>query len=336
VKERIIMKAVEAARFGDPTVLTVVDLPDPTPGPGEIAIDVTHAAVGLIDVFLRQGLYKDQPGLPQPPFVPGLEVAGTVRELGPGAAGFAVGEHVVTFSATGAGGYASIFVGSQDLVVSTEGYGIDPAVAVAVVPNAAMAYLAFANVARLAPGESVLIHGALGGFAAAFPGIAHQLGAARVVGTVRPGKLGPAAVTKLPYDQIVDSSRLPDVLAGEKFDVIIDPVGGAVRTHSIDLLAPAGRLILAGNASGEWGHQIDSNRLWFGGLTVSGFNAGAYIPTHLPEIRPAAEAALKAVAAGLGETEIDVLPFDEAVTAHQRMESRSLNGRIVLTPNARS
>ena len=195
--------------------------------------------------------------------------------------------------------------------------------------------LAFANVARLAPGESVLIHGALGGFAAAFPGIARQLGASRVVGTVRPGRLGAAAVTKLPNDQIVDSSQLPDVLQGETFNVIVDPVGGPVRTLSIDLLAPAGRLILAGNASGEWGHQLDSNRLWYGGLTVSGFNAGAYIPTHLPEVRPAAEVALQAVAAGLGQTEIDVLPFDQAVTAHQRMESRALNGRIVLTPNSR-
>jgi NADPH:quinone reductase len=131
---------------------------------------------------------------------------------------------------------------------------------------------------------------------------------------------------------VVDSSKLPDALGGEKFDVIIDPVGGAVRTHSIDLLAPAGRLILAGNASGEWGHQLDSNRLWCGGLTVSGFNAGSYIPTNPQEVRPAAEAALKAVAAGLAETEIEVLPFDEAVTAHQRMESRALNGRIVFTP----
>ncbi len=179
-----------------------------------------------------------------------------------------------------------------------------------------MAYLAFANVARLAPGESVLIHGALGGFAAAFPGIARQLGASRVVGTVQPSKLGAAAVTKLPYDQIVDSSRLPEALAGEKFDVIIDPVGGAARTHSVELLAPGGRLILAGNASGEWGHQLDSNRLWYGGLTVSGFNAGAYIPSHPQQVRPAAEAALRAVAAGLGDTEIEVLPFDEAVTAH--------------------
>jgi NADPH:quinone reductase len=177
--EGILMQAVQASKFGDPTVLRVVDLPDPTPGPGQIAIDVSYAAVGLIDVFLRQGLYKDRPGLPQPPFIPGLEVAGTVRELGGGVTGFAVGERVVTFSANGAGGYASIYVAAEALVVSTEGYDIDPAVAAAVVPNAAMAHLVFANVARLSPGESVLIHGALGGFAAAFPGIARQLGASR-------------------------------------------------------------------------------------------------------------------------------------------------------------
>jgi NADPH:quinone reductase len=115
--------------------------------------------------------------------------------------------------------------------------------------------------------------------------------------------------------------------------VIVDPVGGAVRTHSLELLAPGGRLMVAGN--GEWSHQLDNNRLWFGGLTVSGFNAGAYIPSHPQEVRPAAEAARKAVAAGLGQTEIDVLPFAEAVTAHQRMESRELNGRIVLAPNPR-
>ncbi len=295
------MKAVQASQFGDPTVLRVVELPDPTPGPGQIAIDVTHAAVGLIDVFLRQGLYKDRPGLPQPPFVPGLEVAGTVRELGAGVTGFAVGEHVVTFSATGPGGYASIYVADEALVVSTEGYDIDPAVAAAVVPNAAMAYLAFANVARLAPGESVLIHGALGGFAAAFPGIARQLGASRVVGTVRPSKLGAAAVTRLPYDRVVDSSKLPDALGGEKFDVIIDPVGGAVRTHSIDLLAPGGRLILAGNASGEWGHQLDSNRLWYGGLTVSGFNAGASaFRRTLSEVRPRSRGRAEGGRGGIG------------------------------------
>jgi NADPH2:quinone reductase len=334
-KEKTLMKAVQAARFGDPAVLTIVDLPDPPPGPGQVAIDVSYAAVGLIDVFLRQGVYKDRPGMPQPPFVPGLEVAGTVRALGEGVTGFAIGEPVVTFSATGTGGYASVLVSDQALVVSTEGSGIDPALAVAIVPNAALAYLALVNVARLSGGESILIHGALGGFAAAFPGIARQLGASRVVGSVRAGKLAAASATKLPYDQIVDSAELPGALSGQKFSVIIDPVGGAVRAQSLDLLAPGGRLLVVGNASGDWGQQIDSNRLWLGGLTVSGFNAGIYVPTHPQEVRPAVEAALKAVAAGLGDTEVDVLPFAEAVTAHERMESRALNGRIVLSPQLR-
>ncbi|HEY6493932.1 MAG TPA: zinc-binding dehydrogenase [Trebonia sp.] len=328
------MRAVQAVRFGDPSVLELVDLPDPLPGPGQVAIDVTHAAVGLIDVFFRQGLYRDRPGMPRPPFVPGLEVAGTVRALGDGVTGFTVGEQVVAMSAGGTGGYASVYVADATRVASTEAYDLDPALAVAVVPNAAMAHVALTRVAHLAPGESVLVHGALGGFAAAFPGIARQLGASRVVGTVRAGKLAAAAATKLPYDQVVDSAELPDALGGERFDVVIDPVGGAVRTHSLDLMGPGSRLVVSGNASGDWDHRLDSNQLWLRSVTVSGFNSGAYLPAHPQFVRPALEAALRAVAAGLGETEIDVLPLSEAVTAHERMERRDLNGRIVLTPDS--
>lgn len=327
------MKAVQATQFGDPTVLVVTQLPDPTPGPGEIAIDVTHAAVGLVDVFFRQGIFKDVPGMAQPPFIPGLEVAGRVRALGEGVTGFTVGEQVVSMSAgTGIGGYASVYIAPVRGVVSIEGAGIDPALAVAVIPNAAMAHVALTQVAHLSKGESVLIHGALGGLSAAFPGIARQLGASRVVGTVRPSKLDAAADTKLPYDRIVDSNELPGILGDEKFDIIIDPVGGAVRSHSFALMKPGSRLIVVGNASGDWEHHVKTNDLWLASSTVSGFNAGAYLPTHPDVIRPALEAALKMVVSGLGETAIDVLPFEKAATAHERMESRSLNGRIVLTP----
>ncbi|MFI9386482.1 zinc-binding alcohol dehydrogenase family protein [Kutzneria sp. NPDC052558] len=317
------MKAVQATRFGDPSVLTVAELPDPTPGPGQVAIDVTHAAVGLIDVYLRQGLYRDREGLPQPPYVPGLEVAGTVRALGEGVTGFAIGEHVVALSATGAGGYASVYVRDQAYVVSTEGHDIDPALAVAAVPNAIMAHVALTRAARMISGESVLIHGALGGFAAAFPGMARHLGASRVVGSVRGER-----TTTLPYDALVDSAQLPD----EKFDIIVDPVGGAVRTRSLDLLAPLGRLLVVGNASGDWDHRIDSNAVWFGTVTVTGFNSGAYLPAHPEAIRPAAEAALAVVAWGHADTKIELLPFADAATAHERMERHEVDGRIVLTP----
>ena len=76
------MHAAVVTRFGEPDVFELTELPDPVPGPGQVAIDVSHAAVGLVDVYIRQGLYRDRAGLPQPPYVPGLEVAGTIRTLG--------------------------------------------------------------------------------------------------------------------------------------------------------------------------------------------------------------------------------------------------------------
>ena len=327
------MKAIQVSSFGAPEVLRPTELPDATAGAGEVAVDVTHAAVGLIDVFIRQGLYRDRPGLPQPPYVPGLEVAGTVRALGEGVAGFEVGEPVVTLSAnSGTGGYAAIFVSDAAYVASMKDVSLDPALAVAVVPNGATAYLALTQIARTRDGERVLVHGALGGLAAGFPGIARQLGASRVTGTVRASGLGAAQQARLPYDEIIDSAQLPARLAGERFDIVIDPVGGSVRTASIDLLAPGGRLLLVGNASGDWNHQIDSNRIWRGNLAVLGFSAGSFLPGHKDLARPAAAAAIRAAAAGLAQAHVETLPLSSAAVAHERLENHSVNGRLVLHP----
>jgi NADPH:quinone reductase-like Zn-dependent oxidoreductase len=163
------MKAIQVSSFGAPEVLRLTELPDPAPGPGEVAVDVTCAAVGLIDVFIRQGL--------------------------------------------------------------------DPALAVAVVPNGATAYLALTQIARMHDGERILVHGALGGLAAGFPGIARQLGASRVTGTVRASDLDAAQQAELPYDEIIDSAELPARLAGERFDIVIGRgtgmLAGADRAQAV-------------------------------------------------------------------------------------------------------
>jgi NADPH2:quinone reductase len=314
-------------------VFEVVELPDPTPGRGEVSIDVTHAAVGLVDVFIRQGLYRDREGLPQPRYVPGLEVAGTIRELGAGVDDLSVGEPVVTLSGTGAeGGYASISVVDARFAVSLDGSGVEPALAVAAVPNAATAYLALTQVAQLQEGETVLVHGALGGLASTFPGVARSLGASTVVGTVRPTSLATAEASGLPYEQLIASDEFPNAVIDQRFDVVIDPVGGDLRTSSLDVMAPLGRLLAVGNASGDWQHTVETNRLWVSNLAILGFSVGSYLPSHPELAQAAAEGALKAVRKGLVNVDTAILPLENAPEAHRQIEAGQVNGRILLVP----
>lgn len=327
------MRAAVVTRFGGPEVFELEELPDPVPGAGQVAIDVAYAAVGLIDLYIRQGVYKDRPGLPQPPYVPGLEVAGTIRAVGEGVEGFQAGEPVVTLSGTGAeGGYASVTVVNAAMTVSLDGTGIDLAAAAAAVPNAATAYAALTDVAHLKPGERVLVNGALGGLASAFPGVARTLGAASVTGTARRSSLAAAQASALPYDEVIASEDLLSGDGGRRFDVVIDPVGGQVRTDSLQVMAPLGRMLLVGNASGDWQHTVATNDLWFGSLGMAGFNAGYYFPAHPDQARPAARGAINAISRGLVDIRTEVFPLAEAAAAHRRAGSGPVAGRILLTP----
>ncbi|MFG3093086.1 zinc-binding alcohol dehydrogenase family protein [Streptomyces antibioticus] len=327
------MHAAVVTTFGSADVFKLTELPDLAPGPGQVAIDVTHAAVGLIDVYLRQGRYKNQKGLPQPPYVPGLEVAGTVRALGEGVEGLRVGEPVVTLSGTGAeGGYASVAVVDAAMTARLEGSGVDPALAVAAVPNAATAYLALTEVAHLKAGEHVLVHGALGGLASAFPGMARTLGAAGVTGTVRRPSLERAHASALSYDEVLASDDFAEAVGDRRFDVVVDPVGGQVRTDSLRVMAPLGRMLLVGNAGGDWQHTVPTNALWGGNLAMLGFAVGYHLPDHPEQARPAARAALEAIRQGLIPIDVQTLPLSQAGEAHRRIENGSVGARLVLTP----
>lgn len=252
------MRAAVVRRFGNAEVLELANLPDLPLGPGQVAIEVSHAAVGLIDAHIRQGRYAGQAGIPQPPYVPGLEVAGTIRALGEGVTGFRYGEPVVTLTGAGGGegGYASTAVAEAAMTFSLDGTGLDPAVAVAALPNAATAWVALTELVHLKEGERVLVHGALGGLASTFPGVARMLGAAQVVGTVRRTSLAAASISALPYDEIVPSDDLFDMVGNQRFDVVVDPVGGQLRTETLRVMAPLGRMLLVGNASGKRDHVV--------------------------------------------------------------------------------
>ncbi|MFE0514384.1 zinc-binding alcohol dehydrogenase family protein [Streptomyces sp. NPDC058964] len=324
------MRAIVINEFGGPQVLTETELPDPRPGRGQISIDTTHAAVGLVDVFFRRGDLAGRPDLPQPPLVPGLEVAGTVRELGDGVTGFQVGEPVVTLSQVSLGGYASVTLAQAAMTISLKDTGVDPAQAVAALPNATTAYLALTRVAHLQKGESMLVHGVAGGLAAPFVAVARSLGASRVTGTVSsPARIKDAELLGL--DAVFTSDRFVEDLDGQLIDVVVDPVGGDVRAASLDILAPLGRILLLGHASRTPDTPVTGDDLWHRSAGMLGFEVGGFLHANPGAARPAAEQVVSLLASGELTLRVDELPLSQAAQAHRLLEERRVPGRLVLT-----
>jgi NADPH2:quinone reductase len=324
------MKAMAITRYGGPDTIETLDMPEPVPDPGQVSITVSHAAVGLIEALIRQGVFADQVGVPRPPLVPGLEVAGTIRALGDGVNDFTVGEPVVTLSILTQGGYAEVMVASAALTVSLAGADVDPGQAVAALPNATTAYLALSRATSMPAAAKVLVHGATGALASVFPGVATLLGAATVVGTVRTGDKRDMA-SMLSFDRVILSDEL-SLLGDELFDVIIDPVGGQLRLQSLDVLAPMGRLLAMGSADSHTDSSVDTNRVWLANHGIIGFNVGLFLTMTPQYAAPAARAVLPLLSSGAVHLPVITLPLDQAAEAHRMMDERTLPlGRVVLT-----
>ena len=163
------MRAILVEEYGGPEALVVRELPDPEPGPGEVTISVAYAGVNYAEIMGRRGLLKFY----RAPFVPGMEVSGTVRAIGPGVEGLRVGEPVAAL--TTVGGYAEVVVARAQLTYAL-GDDLDLRAGAAfpiVVPTA---WALIHDVARVRPGESVLVHAAAGGVGSAFDTLAANTG----------------------------------------------------------------------------------------------------------------------------------------------------------------
>ncbi|QLH25758.1 zinc-binding dehydrogenase [Streptomyces sp. Rer75] len=322
------MRAVTIPRFGGAEVLEYTEAEAPVPGPGQVAIDVTHAGVNYAEILFRQGAV-DVPL----PYVPGIEAAGRIRALGDGVSGLRVGQSVTALTMTMGGGYGAVAVTDAHLVAPLPD-DADRALMAAVPSNSTTAWLVLGEVARLRKGERVLVHAAAGGAGSQLGQVARLLGAGQVVGTVgSPDKI--EAATAFGYDKVVLRDDLPGAVAGltdgRGFDVAVDPVGGAARRASLDALAQGGRLVAMGNASGADDVPFSANELWFSGKGVLGFNLGA-----LSGERPEAVSSVLRQAVGAvldGELRVDVgqvLPLRDATEAHRRLESGRTTGKLVL------
>ncbi|MEV0697884.1 zinc-binding dehydrogenase [Saccharopolyspora sp. NPDC050389] len=315
------MKAVTIPEFGPADVLRLDTVAVPEPGPGQVSIDVAYAGANFAEVLYRQGVV-DVPL----PFVPGIEVSGRIRALGPGVEGFSVGQPVAALTIVDSGGYAEVVTTSAGLVAPLDGHDLGLELAAALPSNSTTAFLVLDRVARIEPGESVLVHAAAGGVGSQLGQAARLLGAGRVVGTVgSPAKV--EAAKAFGYDEVI---LREDVAGAGEFDIVVDMVGGPTRRASLDRLAPMGRMVVMGNASGAEDVGMSANELWFTNKTVSGFNLAAYAAAHASDAGRALRRAVEAAVGGKLRTQVEVLPLERAVEAHRRIESGSTTGKLVL------
>ncbi|MBO1900374.1 zinc-binding dehydrogenase [Leucobacter weissii] len=302
--------------------LALVERPAPVPAAGEITVDVEAAGVGLIDALWATGAMPQQDG-----FVPGLEVAGTVRELGDGVTAFEPGQHVAAIL-PGAGGFAEVARASAALVAPIPD-GMDVAQASVVPVNTVTAHLALTTVARFARGEAVLVHAAAGGLGSQFGQIARTLGAGRVDVVVgAPAKRGTAR--DLGYDHAYLRDRLPDV-PERGYDIVVDPVGGEATADAFRVLREGGRLLRVGNASQAPDVAVSSVAHWLENKTTTGFNVGAWLSRRPEDGAASLRWSLAAVASG----EIDVpltgtAALGECAALLERLLSGATVGKLAL------
>jgi NADPH2:quinone reductase len=274
----------------------VAEVDEPRPGPGEVAIEVAYAGVNFMDVMARRG----DPGYASGwPYVPGLEVAGTVRGVGAAVERFAVGDRVAAFTA--GGGLAEVALAPAEVVVEMPAAVPFP-VAAAAPLVLSTAVLLLRDVAKLQPGESLLMHSASGGVGAAVARLAARLGAGARLGTVgRPDKI--AAGLRAGWDVV--TARGEDVAAAVRaaapggVDVVLDPTGTGNVELDLELAAPGARIVLFGNAAGGTPAPLPPlARLIGGNVAVIGFSMSRFRATLPEKVAGALADGLAMVAAG--------------------------------------
>lgn len=324
------MRAIAITKPGGPEVLQPVTLPTPAPGPGEVLISVAAAGVNRPDVVQRQGFYAPPPGAPD---TPGLEVAGTIVQLGTGIANWAVGDPVCALVA--GGGYAQYCLapGVQCLPVPA---GMDMLAAAALPETFFTVWTNLYDSGRLQPGESLLVHGGGSGIGTTAIQIARAFGA-RVFSTA--GNDEKCAVCRRLGAERAINYRTEDftgivmqLTGGAGVDVILDMVGGEYIARNISCLAQGGRLV---NIAFLQGSKVTLNLLpvMLKRLSLTG---STLRPRSIAEKASIAnmlrEKVWPLLAAGTIRPVIDSsYKLEQASVAHARMESSAHTGKMVLT-----
>lgn len=321
------MRAIEVTRFGPPDVLRPVRVADPVPGPGQVLVEVEAAAVVFADTIVRSG---HMPGAGPPPFIAGNGVGGVVTALGDGVDRRLLGRPVIGPTG-GRGGYAErALVGTDALIEVPEGLAVPEATALLADGRTATTLI---RQAPPRPGGYVLVEAAGGGVGTLLVQLAVAAGARVIAAASGPAKLELAvtlgAHTGVDYSRADWVDRVRDATGGAGVELVFESVGGAVGRAALELLAPGGRMVVFGRASGTPLH-LEPGEAEARGITVVDFFARPHPPQAL---REASAAALDEALAGrlrpvIGQT----YPLERAAAAHEAIEARATTGKTLLLP----
>jgi NADPH2:quinone reductase len=322
------VKAVVIHAPGAPAQLVMMDMPDPTPGPGEVLVDVAFAGCNWADTQIRTGIY------PHPftyPLVLGFEISGRVAKLGPGVGGVRVGDRVATFVEKG-GAYAEKAVAAATMLIPlADAIPFDVGAAFPI--QALTGYHMLYTLHGIEPGETVLINAIGGGVGLFTTQLAVKAGA-RVIGSVgTPGKetraldYGAERVVVTPNEDFEQA-----VLAfsgGKGVDLAIDSLGATMLDRTFNAVRKLGHIISIGEAEGQPFKNI-RERILPRSQTFTRFHLGhveadsqAWKDGVAHVVRGVIDGWLKVPIAG-------VFPMSQAAEMHRRIESRQVAGKLVL------
>jgi NADPH:quinone reductase len=250
----------------------VLEVPIPDPGTGEVLVHVRATSVNFPDILMCQGRYQFKP---DPPFIPGLDVAGVIVGLGKDVVGFQIGDEVV--GSARLGGFAEF------AVLETRGLQTKPAnlswEQAAAYPAAYLtAYVALVRRANIQAGETLLVHGAAGGVGLAACDLGRHLGVHVIATSASYEKC--AALQELGFTDTIHvthgfKDEVKRLTCGKGADVIFDPVGGDVFDESVRCIAFDGRLLTIGFMSGRI-PNLPVNMALIKGFSLMGVRAGEY------------------------------------------------------------
>ena len=323
------MQAWQVQHYGEPEEMTLDEVDKPSPGEGEVLIRNHAAGLNFFDILQAQGKYQSKPSFP---FTIGGEVAGTIEAAGPGVSRWSPGERVLCLT-QGGGGYAEYSLGKAARTFPIpEGMAFEEAAAFPVVYQTSL--FALRNRGQLQQGEWLLVHAGASGVGMAAIQIGKAFGA-RIIATAGSEKKlsfcrEQGADHAINYRDETWADQVKQI-SGKGADVIYDPVGGDVFDLSTKCIAPDGRLLVVGFASGRI-PSVAANRVLLKNISIVGVFWGRHAEENRGYLSETHEDLAKLYREGKINPVVSAkYPLAEAPAALRALADRKVAGKAVLT-----